>query len=325
MRDLMEALPAAVYTTDADGKVTYFNQAAADLAGRTPTLGSDEWCVTWKLYNPDGTPLSHDECPMAVALKENRAVRGTEAVAERPDGTRVPFLPFPTPLRDNSGSLTGAVNMLIDISERKEAETQQRALFSELHHRVKNNLQMLYSLLQTAQRETPGEEARAVLTEAGHRVAAMAAAQRVLYSGASPNHFESRAFLDSVCANVRLSQGHERDIVITKAEGMLPNDTAVPLALILNELLTNAVKYGKPVDGRAHSTIRVGLTHAGNSFVLAVEDDGPGFDQGDARKRASGLGLVGGLVRQLGGTFEVERAPGARCVVQFPDRRRGPL
>src|SRR5439155_24168802 len=110
LAELLAAIPAAIYTTDEQGKITYFNQAAVEFSGRTPTLGSDEWCVTWKLFMPDGTPLPHDECPMAIALKEGRAVRGVEAVAERPDGTRVPFIPFPTPLRDSFGRINGAIN-----------------------------------------------------------------------------------------------------------------------------------------------------------------------------------------------------------------------
>src|SRR3954469_4856948 len=150
LQDLLEAIPAAIYTTDAQGHITYFNQAAVELAGRTPTLGSDEWCVSWKLYWPDGTPLPHDQCPMAVALKEGRTIRNAEAILERPDGTRVPFIPFPTPLRDASGKVVGAINMLVDVSERKQAETQQRVLFDELNHRVKNNMQMLQALLRLA-------------------------------------------------------------------------------------------------------------------------------------------------------------------------------
>jgi PAS domain S-box-containing protein len=127
-RAVLNALPAAVYTTDAEGRVTYYNKAAADLAGREPELGSDEWCVTWRLFTPDGSPLPHDCCPMAVAIRENRAVRGAEAVLERPDGTRVPFLPYPTPLHDASGALVGAVNMLVDISDRKSVETARAHL-----------------------------------------------------------------------------------------------------------------------------------------------------------------------------------------------------
>ncbi|MFY9622165.1 MAG: PAS domain S-box protein [Pyrinomonadaceae bacterium] len=121
-RSVIEALPAAVYTTDALGRVTMFNQAAVDLAGRQPTLGSDSWCVTWKLYHPDGTPMPHDECPMAQALKTEEVIRGHEAIAERPDGSRINFIPYPTPLRDNSGKLIGAINMLVDITDRKRAE-----------------------------------------------------------------------------------------------------------------------------------------------------------------------------------------------------------
>jgi PAS domain S-box-containing protein len=124
---LLDALPAAVYTTDADGRVTYYNQAAVELSGRRPVLGSDEWCVTWRLFSADGTPMRHDECPMAQALKQDRPIRGMEAVAERPDGTRVPFVPYPTPLHDASGKLIGAVNMLVDVSERtRHDEIAQR-------------------------------------------------------------------------------------------------------------------------------------------------------------------------------------------------------
>jgi PAS domain S-box-containing protein len=120
-RMVLDALPAAIYTTDAAGKITYFNQAAVELAGRQPAAG-EHWCVTWRLYSPDGTPLPHDQCPMAIALREQRPVRDVEAVAERPDGTRVPFVPFPTPLRDQSGAVVGAVNMLVDVSKVKAAE-----------------------------------------------------------------------------------------------------------------------------------------------------------------------------------------------------------
>ncbi|HJU16679.1 MAG TPA: PAS domain S-box protein [Stellaceae bacterium] len=123
-RELLEALPAAVYTTDAEGRLTFYNQAAIDLAGHRPELGR-QWCVSWRLYRPDGTPMAHEECPMAVALRENRPVRGVEAVAERPDGTRVPFMPYPTPLRDGSGALVG-VNMLVDLSGIKQAEAALR-------------------------------------------------------------------------------------------------------------------------------------------------------------------------------------------------------
>ncbi len=130
---ILEALPEPIYMTDAKGRITFYNSAAAAMWGVHPELGKSEFCGSWKLYWPDGRPLPHDECPMAVALKENRANRGLEAVAERPDGTRVPFLAFPTPLFDDAGNLTGAVNMLVDLTDRAiadEAEQRYAAIFA---------------------------------------------------------------------------------------------------------------------------------------------------------------------------------------------------
>jgi PAS domain S-box-containing protein len=127
-RKILDDLPAAIYVTDALGRITYFNEAAATLWGHRPTIGTSEWCGSWKLFWPDGRALPHGDCPMAMAIKEKRQVRGMEAIAERPDGTRVPFVPYPTPLFDAAGRLIGAVNMLIDITDRKRAEEIKQRL-----------------------------------------------------------------------------------------------------------------------------------------------------------------------------------------------------
>jgi PAS domain S-box-containing protein len=127
-REMMDALPAAVYTTDIEGRITHFNSACVELSGRTPVLGSDHWCVSWKLYRPDGTPLSHDECPMAIALKEGRAVRDQMIIVERPDGKRASIMPYPTPLRDRQGKIVGGINMLIDVTRSNEAEIASKRL-----------------------------------------------------------------------------------------------------------------------------------------------------------------------------------------------------
>ena len=129
-RELVNALPAAVYTTDPSGRITYYNEAAAALWGCRPDLGKSDWCGSWKLFWPDGRIMPHDQCPMATAVKKQQAIRGLEAVAERPDGTRVPFLPFPTPIFNTSGVFVGAVNMLVDITERKRAEEATQRLAS---------------------------------------------------------------------------------------------------------------------------------------------------------------------------------------------------
>ncbi len=121
-RDLFNALPAAICITDADGRIIFSNEAAHTLWGRRPEFGKSKFCGSWKRYAPDGTPLPHDQIPMALALKEKRPIRGMEGIAERPDGTRVHFITHPTPLFDASGNLIGAVNMLVDITERKHVE-----------------------------------------------------------------------------------------------------------------------------------------------------------------------------------------------------------
>jgi PAS domain S-box-containing protein len=319
LRNILEALPAAVYTTDAQGRITYYNRAAAELAGREPLIGRDEWCVTFRLFTPDGKVLPHHQCPMAVALKENRPVRGVEAMAQRPDGSLFPFLPFPTPLHNENGELVGAVNMLVDISERKQAEAHQRVLLDELNHRVKNNLQMLYGLLSASEREARSAEARVVLGEASQRVASMAAAQQLLYNESSPKSFNTGAFLHVVCQAARQAFSKDVEIQIEPDSGYLSNEISMPLALILNELLTNSAKYGAGPDGKV--VIKVALKRVDGDILLTVEDTGPGFELRHTTRRSSGIGLVNGLARQLLGSFEVKDGAGGRCIVRFPENR----
>jgi len=128
LHELLNLLPAAVYTTDAAGRITFYNETAAALWGRRPRLNVDRWCGSWRMYWPDGTLLPRDECPMAVVLKEGRAIAGQEAVVERPDGTRMPFMAYPSPLRDATGKIVGAVNMFVDITERKRNEEMAQRL-----------------------------------------------------------------------------------------------------------------------------------------------------------------------------------------------------
>jgi PAS domain S-box-containing protein len=128
-RDIVARLPAALYTCDAGGRVTFYNLAAVELWGREPVVGRDLWCGSWRIYRPDGRPLPLDECPMAVALREGRPVRGEEIVIERPDGVRRHVRPHPNPIFDKSGALLGAVNLLLDVTpEEEEADKVRRRL-----------------------------------------------------------------------------------------------------------------------------------------------------------------------------------------------------
>jgi two-component sensor histidine kinase len=201
-----------------------------------------------------------------------------------------------------------------------ENETDSSALMKEVSHRVKNNMQMLQSLLGAATRETNIPEAREILAGAVQRVGAMAAAQNSLYC-INATSFEARALLEAVVRNASQGFGQKVDIAIEAASGVLANDAAVPLALIINELIFNAMKHGR--GERGHVSVRIGLIPQGEEWVLEVVDDGPGFTMVQPQKRASGLGLVVLLARQLGGTLEVSEDRGARCVVRFGGPRSG--
>lgn len=124
---LLDSIPAPVYVTDAEGNVTYWNRACADFAGREPELGSDKWCVTWRIHQPSGEHLPHDKCPMAEAIRSRRPIRGAVAIAMRPDGSRRAFTPYPTPTFGADGALTGAVNLLLDVSGAQSGQLADQA------------------------------------------------------------------------------------------------------------------------------------------------------------------------------------------------------
>jgi PAS domain S-box-containing protein len=124
---VLDELPVPIYVTDPQGAVTYWNRACVELAGRVPQLGRDRWCVTWKIYSTTGDRVPHEECPMAQAIRERRVIRDTVAIAERPDGSRIAFKPYPTPLFDADGNLTGAVNMLIDVTDEQTDALHEQA------------------------------------------------------------------------------------------------------------------------------------------------------------------------------------------------------
>src|SRR5579871_3139535 len=224
LHEIIEAIPAAVYTTDANGRITFFNQAAVDFSGRVPERGTDSWCVTWKLYNTDGTPLPHDQCPMAVALREKRPVLGCEAVAERPDGQRRIFTPYPTPLFDDQGRLTGAVNMLVDITGRKRAEDILRG--SEERFRA------IVETTPECVKVVAADGTLLLMNEAGLAMVGAGAADEVtgrsVYDLIAPEDREPyRSFNERVCGGGRGSL--EFDIIGLKGARCRMETHAVPL------------------------------------------------------------------------------------------------
>lgn len=309
-RELLEALPAAVYTTDAAGRITFYNRAAVELWGCRPELGKSEWCGSWRLYWPDGRPMRHDECPMAVALKENRAVRGGEAIAERPDGTRVPFLPYPTPLRDASGTLVGAVNMLVDITHRKQSEERVMMLAGEVVHRANNLLAVVQATVRLTDAATVEELKEAIhgrIQALGHAHALLAQSR---WSGA-----ELEKLVEDELAPYRCGQQSRARIAGPKL--VLDPKAAQSMAMALHELTTNAAKYG--ALSRPGGEVNVGWSRAKGRLVFRWSEAGGPAVKTPSR-RGFGTGVIVGMIRdQLDGEVRFEwRKEGLVCEIDLP-------
>jgi PAS domain S-box-containing protein len=314
---ILESALDAIITMDQEGRIVDFNPAAErllrcrrdEVQGRTAA----------ETMIPQRFRERHQQGLKRFLATGHSSIMGRrfEIAALRADGSE-----FEAEIAISSSPLEGGKTLftayLRDVTTHKraeQAESTQRVLLSELNHRVKNNMQILQSLLAIAARQTGSAQAREVLEEASGRITAMAAAQRVLYTTPDATRFNARDFLSTICETTKQTFLQELDIVCDADSVELSNDAAMPLALIANELLTNAVKHG--LNGRNAGTIRVRLTRESDSFLFYVEDDGPGFHLQSVQRRSSGLALVEGLARQLRGELEVTRTPATRCSVRF--------
>ena len=138
MGDLTGLLPVAVYVTDMNGYITDFNDAAARLWGRSPVVGRDQWCGSWRIERLDGTPVPLDACPMAIAVKEKRLIQNQEIRIKREDGTHVLARPYPTLIHNEAGEVTGALNILVDLTDLTSQQNQVLAEKAELERRIED-------------------------------------------------------------------------------------------------------------------------------------------------------------------------------------------
>ncbi|MGI8911931.1 MAG: PAS domain S-box protein [Rubrobacteraceae bacterium] len=322
-REMVDALPSAIYTTDAEGRLTHFNPAAVEFSGRVPELGTDHWCVSWKLYHPDGTLMPHDECPMAISLKEGRAVRGAEAIAERPDGERIWFAAYPTPLRDSEGRVVGGINMLMDVTGRKQAEGERERfqalevvaraqaaervrISRELHDRVAHDMAVVHQDLQLheALRENDPERAEAKLDAAREMVRSALDATRDLSSElrrpASEGGLE-KALRELV--ETYVPAGVSTELSFDGDESSIPEHVRGQFYLILREAIRNAVKH----SGCHHLTVEIEAL-PGKVFG-SVGDDGRGFDM-DGDHDGVGLESMRERAELLNGDLYLVPGPG---------------
>lgn len=353
-REFLEVLGVAVYTTDAHGRITFFNQAAAELWGRRPELG-EEWCGSFKLFWSDGSPLEHGDCPMAIALKEGRALRGFTVIAERPDGSRVDFQPFPTPLYDRDHRLIGAVNVLVDITERRRIEDELRSTAAALaqsngvkdefigliSHELRTPVTTIYGNAQLLRdrRDRLDEPTRdAMVThiaEDSERLLEIIENLLLLsrMQAGTSSELEPQVLTHVIRNEIRVfSRTHpQRDIRFVEVPGhhVVVEADRTHLVLLLQNLLTNAHKYGG-----ADGAIEVALESVEDEARVRVMDRGLGLEDADlarlfspfyrsseAQRTASGLGLglpvCDRIVTALGGRMWAKAREGGGAEFGF--------
>jgi two-component sensor histidine kinase len=197
----------------------------------------------------------------------------------------------------------------------EESLAERELLVREIHHRVKNNVQMLAALLNINERETTNPVAKAALSDAARRVRAMGAFQQVLYQSKSLRQSSTKDLIGTLVEHVHETLPRSARIECDAEELPISADQALPFSLIVNELLTNAVKHGLSHD--PDGVVTITLRGHGNDVELCIHNPGSGVKMQDGRRRASGLGLVKGLTRQLGGSFSVDVGQGVTCIVRF--------
>ena len=310
-REILGALPEAVYTTDSTGHLTYYNDAAANFWGYRPKLGDAQWCGSWRLLRLDGSHLPHHECPMALAIKENRPIRGVEAIAERPDGTRVPFLPFPTPLHDASGKVVGAVNMLVDITERKRNDEQIAILAREAEHRAKNVL----ATVQAAVNLSHADTADGVKEAIAGRIQALANVH-ALFVESRWNGAELHSLVTQELAPYCQAGGTR--VLIDGAKILLETATAQTIAVFLHELATNAAKYGALSAPEGQVQVEWSQAADGRFVLRWTETGGPPVKP--PTRQGFGTRVMGAMIEgQLKGEVDFAwHAGGLVCEIVIP-------
>jgi PAS domain S-box-containing protein len=264
-RAILEAIPAAVYTTDKNGYLTYFNEVAVKLWGRRPEIGKQRWSGAFKISMFDETLVPDDQCPMAEVLRTGKPAYNIEAYIERPDGTRIPCAFFPTPIFDEDGSVIGGVNMLVDISRQKAVQEQQSILVRELDHRIKNNLATIQAIAGTTIRNARSLDD--FQDAFSGRIAALSKTHSLLTDNAQ-QHVPLRQLLNNEL-EIHDDGGDQR-ISMSGPDVDLPAHFAVSYGMSIHELTTNALKYGalSTLGGR----LKVNWTLEGSSLNLRWEE-----------------------------------------------------
>jgi two-component sensor histidine kinase len=231
----------------------------------------------------------------------------------------------PNEVRQLASSFAAAISAISEQEARLSAATEQQALLmKEIHHRVKNNLQIVASLLNLQASRIRLPEARAEFASARDRVRALATLHRHLYSQGEVHTINMPVFLTELCGQLFQAMGETEGkrikLTIESSPLQMSSDQAVPLSLIVTEAVSNALKYAFPGGRQGHVTVR--LHSDGETAELVVEDDGVGIPAGKHESETGprdgiGITLIRGFARQLGGDLTVQEKDGTRYTLRM--------
>jgi PAS domain S-box-containing protein len=323
LRGIFEETPDAVFLVAHDCRVERVNAQAEQLFGYGPgqLIGTE---IDALLFETSTSP-PRSVCQQLQAAPLRRGLDGAAQLhGRRADGSAFPVDAMASPLRER-GLVIVTVRDVTESWEKEEALRRaledKNTLLKELYHRVKNNLQLVNSLFNLQVRTLPEGEARVALLEAGGRVRAMALVHERLYQSRTLSSISLDDYIGQLCDQLaRAASAAQRgiDVRVQAVPLDIGLDTAVPLGLLLNELISNSLKHAFP-DGR-HGSITVRVGHAAHGTVrVEVADDGiglpPGIDQ--TNTQTLGLKLVAALSNQLRATFSLQNRGGTLATLEF--------
>ncbi len=313
----------ALFQTDVNGRIITWNTGAERALGYTAEEAIGQ--PISMLFVPEDRAAGIPERELQTAATLGRAI--DERWHVRKDGTRFWCNGVMTVMRDNEQRVRGFAKVMRDETDRRHAQEQLHAslqekevLLKEIHHRVKNNLQVITSLLALQSGTVQEDRVRQMFDEAGNRVRSIGEIHELLYSSPDLAHVDFHPYLDRLTQHLVSFFGvdSKRIRVVVSTHVAVPLLQAVPCGLIVNELLTNALKHAFP-EGRS-GNIFISLQCDSGRCVLEVADDGVGMpDQFDSERATSlGLKLVSVLAKQLGGDVHVQGGPGTQVRIAFP-------
>ncbi len=330
---ILDQLGEGVIVTDPTGRITFVNEAATRLHGvASLDVGPDRYTDAYSLWTEDGKPHPAESLPLTRAVRHQETVVDARWKIRRPDGSEVLALGNARPIYAEDKSVIGAVLTIRDDTMRHAAEEAMAqavrikdVMLQEVNHRVKNNLQLVTSLLSLQAERSVHPDVVASLIEARTRLGVVANMHQRLYTATQNETVNLSNYLNEIAVETiaALDNGRRIELSFT-AEAAFPVqlDDAMPIALVVNELLTNAVKYA--FDGRDHGQVAISIMHKGTEVCISVSDNGTGLPAGFDLTTSTGLGMliVTALVGQVDGRLSIAaQDQGAGFLMTLPADR----